>query len=172
MPHFAINKTGHPIPIYDVDKGGAKVGTINDREAFIYLGGESCQLIDFLSPSGFIRANLGIDGEDIICDYCTSYPYGEEVIDGVTYGIYKMRKSKNIYKADGSYWGKVAAGMFVATNSSKVGETHTTWKLINYVKNTSGQWIKVTGAGYNHGFVDTGLDTSSGYGTVAFYGSW
>lgn len=167
---LAINKTGKAIPIYDVDKQ-KQVGTLNNREAFVYDDGESGTYLLFLSPSGFIHANLGIDYE---LDYAlaTEYPYGEELINGTYYKTFIMRKTQNIYKGDGSYWGKVAAGCLVATNSDKMGMDHPTWKLINYVKNTSGNWVKVDGAGYNHGFVDTGINVSSGYKTIAFYGSW
>lgn len=170
---FAINKSGKALPVYDVDKG-KQVGIINNREAFVYDGGESGQYLYFLSPTGFIQANIGLERDLEYDEFasCLNYPYSEEVIDGTSYKIFKMRKTKKIYKGDGSEWGTVAAGMFVATNSDKIGINNPTWKLINYVKNTSSKWIKVSGAGYEHGFVDTGLDTSSGYGTVAFYGSW
>lgn len=103
---------------------------------------------------------------------CLDYSYSTEVINGVSYRIFKMRQTKNVYTADSNYLVAVAAGMYVATNSDKVEQTHSNWKLINYVKSTSGQWVQVSGAGYNHGFVDTGLNSSSLYSGIAFYDSW
>lgn len=170
---FCINKSGKPIPVYDVDKK-RQVGTINNREAFIDDGGEDGHYISFLSPTGFIQANLGndYDFENDQHASCLEYPYGEVTIDGKNYRTFIMRKTMNVYKGDESKWGAVAAGCLVATNSDKVGMDHHTWKLINYVQNTKGNWVKVDGAGYNHGFVDTGINVSSGYSKIAFYGSW
>lgn len=170
---FAINKSGKSIPIYDVDKK-RQVGTLNNREAYIYDDGESGHYLWFLSPSGFIQANIGNENDLDYnqCASCLDYPYGEAVIDGKSYRTFIMRKTMNVYKGDGTKWGSVAAGCLVATNSDKVGMDHPTWKLINYVQSTKGQWVKVDGAGYNHGFVDTGINVSSGYSKIAFYGSW
>lgn len=70
---------------------------------------------------------------------CLDYSYSTEVINGVSYRIFKMRQTKNVYTADSNYLVAVAAGMYVATNSDKVEQTHSNWKLINYVKSTSGQ---------------------------------
>lgn len=174
LNYFSINKSGKAIPIYDVDKK-KQVGKINDREAFIYDSGESGEYLWFLSPSGFIHANRGLDVDELNYSQtasCLDYPYGEEKIGNIWFKTFKMRKTMNVYRGDGSYWGKVAAGCLVATNSNSMGSEHNTWKAINYVQSTSGTWVKVEGAGYNNGFVDTGLDKASGYSKIAFYGSW
>ena len=172
LRNFSINKSGASYPVYDVSKG--RVGTLNNREAFIYNSGEGwIESINFLSPSGFIEANINTDLHPLPnFATCLEYPHSVETINGVSYKIFKMRKKMPIYRGDATLWGYVAAGMYVATNSEKVGTNHPTWKLINYVKSTAGEWVRVQGAGYNHGFVDTGLNSASGYGSIAFYGSW
>ena len=52
------------------------------------------------------------------------------------------------------------------------GDSHPDWKGINYVESTSGAWVRVTGAGSNYGFVDTGLGVASGYSSIPMYGRW
>lgn len=180
MNMFMINKSGQTYVVHDRDTNEIK-GRIYDREAFaLGQGGDRYQELIFLDSSGNLKSvwiddfiNPPLDG---FYGVCTVYPYSKEVITDESgsreYYIFKMRKTMNVYTAAGNYWGKVAAGMFVATQSEAVGENHKDWKLINYVKSTSGQWVKVTGDGYNHGFVDTGLSQASGYGSIPFYGSW
>lgn len=175
---FCINKSGSNYPIYDYNVTTQKftrVGTLYNREAFVFLGGDNFDYIKFLASDGTLKTAC-IDPVKYPVPYafCTDYPYSREVINGTEYCIFKMRQSKNIYDAAGNYWGKVAAGMYVATNSDAVGgsENNKHLKLINYVKSTSGQWVAVTGAGMNHGFVDSGLKSASGYSSIAFYGSW
>lgn len=174
LRYFAINKSGKAIPIYDVDKK-KQVGTINNREAFVYDSGESGEYLYFLSPTGFIYANRGLDVDNLNSeqtDSCLDYPYGEVKIDNVWYKTFKMRKTMPVYYGNGDRWGTVASGCLVATNSTKMGMNYPTRKLIHYVQNTSGNWIKVQGNGYPHGFVETGLNSASGYSKIAFYGSW
>jgi hypothetical protein len=60
----------------------------------------------------------------------------------------------------------------VAYRTDLAGQTHLYLKGINYVENTSGQWIQVTGGGADYGFVDTGLQSSSSWSGIAMYGSW
>lgn len=173
---FCINKSGSNYPIYNYDvvtQKFTRVGTLYNREAFIFLGGDNFDFIKYLASDGTLKtACIDPVKYPVPLSFCTDYPYSTETINGTSYKIFKMRKTKNIYKADGSYWGQVAAGMYVATNSNAVGDSHSDWKLIDYVKSTSGEWVPVTGAGYNYGFVDTGIGSSSGYGSIAFYGSW
>ena len=80
-----------------------------------------------------------------------------------------MRQTKNAYTANASFWTTIPAGSLVATNEATVGDTHSDWKLINYVRQSNGNWIDVPG-GYV--FVDTGISVGSGYNGIAFYGSW
>lgn len=172
---FLINKGG-TYPIYDVKQNYKKVGTLYDREAFILHGGDEYEGISFLGSDGTIKTatidpyRYPMPGSTY--HYCTDYPYSTENINGTTYKVFKMRRTMNVYKGSGAKWGTVAAGMYVATNSPDVGENHPTWKLINYVKSTNGNWVKVEGDGYGHGFVDTGLSIASGYASIPFYGSW
>lgn len=176
MNMFMINKSGQTYVVRDQITNEIK-GRIYDREAFaLGQGGDRYQELIFLDSSGNLKDVWVDDVANPMPNWfmspCTLYPYSEEVINGNRYYIYKMRKTMNVYTAAGNYWGRVAAGMYVATTNATIGENHRDWKMINYVKSTSGEWVKVTGDGYNHGFVDTGLGQSSGYGSIAFYGSW
>ncbi len=172
--NFCINTSGKTYPIYDVDKDGKKVGELYNRESFIEYGAEGSQVcIKFLGPDGVFKSAI-IDTWQHPFNYswCTDKPYGTAVISGKKYYTFKMRKSKSVYKADASKWGTVAAGCLVATTNADVGSSHNDWKEINYVQHTSGEWVKVNGAGYEHGYVDTGIASASGYTTIPFYGSW
>lgn len=176
MNMFMINKSGQTYVVRDSNNNEI-VGRIYDREAFLFPdGGDRYQRLIFLNSSGTLT-DVWID--DAInplprgfMTSCTDYPYSIENIEGNNYYIYKMRKTMNVYTAAGNYWGRVAAGMFVATTNDRIGENHKDWKMINYVKSTSGQWVKVSGDGVEHGFVDTGISQASGYSSIAFYGSW
>jgi hypothetical protein len=67
----------------------------------------------------------------------------------------------------------VAAGCRVATQNPNSGDTHPQWKEISYVERSDGQWISVSGAGCDYGYVNTGLDTGgSGSDYISMYGSW
>lgn len=169
-----INKSGQTYPVYDTQRG--HIGDIYDREAYILYGMEgSMYNIIFLSPTGFTSAMIQTGSHPMpkgFETWCTDYPYRTEKIDGKTYKTFYMRRTMPIYTADAAYWGSVAAGMRVATNNNTVGETHNDWKQIDYVLRTDGKWIKVDGAGYDYGFVDTGITTGSGYNSIDFYGSW
>ena len=168
---FCINKSGNSYPIYNVSN--QRVGTLYNREASVYLGDEGSRSeIAFLNSSGNIQT-VEIDTYDHpipakTFTLCTDYPYSRETINGVNYYIFKMRETKNVYNANGNYWGRVAAGMFVATTNAKVHSNNLYWKEINYVKSTAGNWVQVG----NHGYVDTGFNRYSGYERMAFYGSW
>lgn len=169
-----INTTGKAIPIYDsiTEK---TVGTIGKREAFIHYGGEG--VVHWLKFRGsnlkLVDATFLDKNEDISkCAFIEDKPYGTATINGTKYKTYIMRKTMNVYTATARYWGKVAAGMLVATNSSTVGLEHPTWKAVDYVKSTAGKWVKVDGDGYNHGFVDFDLGNGSMPSNIALYGSW
>lgn len=177
MNFFCINKSGQAYEVHDMDQNDKVVGKINNREAFVVAQDESDLIsIKFLHSNGEFKETFIHLGRypmpDGMITLCELYPYCEEYIDGSLYQIYKMRKTKNVYTAAANYWGQVAAGMYVASNNSKVGETHGNWKMINYVKSTRGDWVRVTGDGVQYGFVDTGLATASGYSVIPFYGSW
>ena len=81
-----------------------------------------------------------------------------------------MRQSKNVYLPDASYWKTIPAGTLVATNEDTMGATHSDWKYIDYIRNSSGKWEGTPGN--NGAFVDTGISVGSGYNSIAFYGSW
>lgn len=180
---FCINKSGKTCPVYDAFDNNKYKGEIYNREAFILWGGEGDKFsIGFLGPNGYTGATLNLYESvenDILNPLfsghatCIDYPYGTANIDGKNYYTFIMRKAEPIYHGDGTKWGSVAQNMLVATNNANIGSTHETWKEINYVmRSTDRQWIKVDGHGYNHGFVDTGLSTASGYSKIPFYGSW
>lgn len=151
---------------------GQSVGTLYDREACLYYYDDGDGSIGYLASDGSFKTYVEADMNLLNLKECIDYPYSIEKINGREYYIFKMRKTTSVYKGDGSYWGTVAAGMYVATTNAEMGESHKTWKEINYVKSTSGNWVKVEGAGYSHGFVPTGIENASGYSSINFYGSW
>lgn len=169
---FCYNSSGKSYPVYDIDKG--LVGTLYNRESYILYGGEGClDGIYFLGPEGYLKqATINTAEHPIEYTNCTDKPYGRVIIDGVNYYTFIMRKSKKIYKGDGTLWGTIGANKLVATNNPTVGSNHIDWKEISYMQDSNNTWIKVTGAGYNHGFVDTGIATASGHTVIPFYGSW
>lgn len=175
---FCINASGSTYPVYNSETG-KKVGELYPREAYINYGSEGCYTtICFLGPSGGLQTVIvDTDAHPLpVSWFNTDKPYGSAVITtgGLprTYKTFYMRRSKVIYKADGTRWGTVAAGCLVATNNKYVGSQHPDWKEITYVKNTSGEWIHIDQSGDECGFVDTGLSSASGYNSIAFYGSW
>ena len=171
---FAINKFGHSINVYSDYAHKNKVGTIGNREAFVILGAESELYIQFRGPNLQIAEGIldstGHEFDSVAI--LTDYPYGSATINGTKYKTYKMQRTMNVYTATGRYWGKVAGGMLVATNSPLCGESHPTWKAVDYVKSTAGKWVKVDGDGYDHGFVDFDLGNGSMPSNIALYGSW
>lgn len=169
LSEFCINK-GAKFTLKD-RYTGAVVGSLNPRESFVYMYDDGEGSIGFLASDGTFKT-VAANMNGLTMYTCIDFPYSIEVIDGTEYYIFKMRKSASVYRGDGSKWGTVAANMFVATTNATMGESHKTWKMINYVKSTSGAWVKVQGNGYSHGFVDTGLTSASGYSVVHFYGSW
>lgn len=177
---FCINKSGKVYTIRDYDNNYQIVGQINNREAFIRVGGEGALVaLAFLHPDGKFKTTIvntalyPTPNDNTFFSFCEKYPYKKDIMpDGKQYNTFLMRKTKNVYKADGSFWGTVASGKRVASNNSNVGSTHIDWKEINYVERTDGTWVKVNGAGVECGYVDTGISTASGYSTIPFYGSW
>ncbi len=151
---------------------GATLGTLYNREACLYYYDDGDGTLGYLASDGsfkeYVQANMGL----LNLKLCTDYPYAVENINGVPYYIFKIRKASTVYNALGEVWGSVAAGMYVATTNAEMGQTHKTWKEINYVKSTSGQWVPINSAGKSHGYVPTGIETASGYQNISFYGSW
>ena len=172
-----INKSGIVYPMYEVQENFKKYGDIVNREAYVYIGHEGAlYALAFLTPSGVFR-NTTVSCTSYpfpngFMASCLNYPYGRATINGTTYYTFIMRQAKSVYKADGSYWGSVASGRRVATTNNIMGDSHYDWKQINYVENTNGQWIQVSGNGSDYGYVDTGIASASGYGGIAMYGSW
>lgn len=171
---FCINKSGSSIPVYSDTSFKTKVGTLGNREAYVLLEWETFPYIYFRGPDlELIKGSF--KGEDYYANsvrFLESYPYGTATIDGTKYKTYLMKKTMNVYTAAANYWGKVASGMLVATNSSTCGSSHPTWKAVNYVKSTAGNWVKVEGDGYSHGFVNFDLGNGSMPSNIALYGSW
>ena len=174
--NLCINKTGKYIDVYGYPQGNGvmeKIGTLYPNEAFIDYGseGDPWHMIYFKDPNGNV-----VDGEvktaSGLFTLCTAYPYGTVTINGTKYKTFKMKKQKPIYSGSGRRLGTVAAGMLVATNSATTGLNNVDWKLIHYAKSTSGQWQKIDGDGYDHGFVPIDLDEGSMPSNINFYGSW
>ena len=169
---FCINKTGASLSVYSGMDFKTKVGTIGNREAFVLMGYETYPYINFRGPNlklrdGFLKVNF-----DFVSNGLQKFHYGSATINGKKYNTFLMKRTMNVYTAAGNYWGKVAGGMLVATNSDVCGYTHSTWKAVDYVKSTAGKWVKVDGDGYDHGFVDFDLGNGSMPSNIALYGSW
>ena len=173
LDYFAINTSNKTLTIKDYPSYTNVIGRLYPRE-FCLRNDEDNGYVIFLSSSGTLKDGLIYDN-DAKFTPISSLPYSREVIPssgGKEYLIYKMRKTMNVYYGDGTAWGKVAAGMFVATDSCANGDDHRDWMKVKYVKRTDGEWIQVHGHGYEHGFVDTGFSTASGYNSIALYGNW
>lgn len=173
---FLINKSGKTISVYADPDGKTVAGTISNREAFGYnrnWGGDHVfNNIIYLNSAGKLSYGYIIDPPSGVMTPCTDYPYGTATIEGATYKTFIMRKSRTIYTVQGNVWGTVGTNRLVACKTALAGDSHPNWKGINFVQNSAGKWISVTGDGATYGFVDTGLDVASGYSKIPFYGSW
>lgn len=167
---ICINNSDSSILVYGYND---IVGELYPREAFCWTGGEgSVNGINFLDPNGNY-----IDGTIYTESFCdiTDYPYGEVKFDTYNYALYTfiMQRTMNIYNANGDYWGRVAAGCLVACETAMAGDNMTYLKGINWVQNTSGEWIQViTDDNRQYGYVDTGLRSGSSPSSIALYGCW
>ena len=172
--YFAINKFGVSLNVYKQASMKDKIGTIGNREAFVVMDAEGDPYIKFRGPNlelmeGFLDMS---NAPSPFFKTLKDYPYGTATINGTKYKTYLMRRTMNVYTATGRYWGQVSGGMLVATNSNWCGDTHPSWKSVDYVKSTAGNWVKVDGDGYDHGFVDFDLGNGSMPSNIALYGSW
>lgn len=174
--YFCVNKSGITVPVYSDTQQTSKIGSIYNREAFGYdmnWGGDGYfYRILFRTSDGSLSYGILVDPPGSSVTDCTDYPFGTEEIDGTEYYTFTMRKSRTVYTAGGTRWGAVAANCRVACLSAVAGDSYPNRKGINYVESSKGGWVKVTGDGVDYGFVDTGLDVSSSYSSIPFYGSW
>ena len=173
---FSINKTNKTMDVYErKNEVTTHIGRIFPNEIFSQCEGENYHAVQFLSSAGQILTGEGYD-EDLLnaWDVISKYPYyGESSPNSYDAPyVFKMRSTKNIYRADGSLWGSVAGGMYVATDHCIAGETKPYLMKIIYVKSTSGNWIKVDQANNGYGFVDTGFRTASGANNFGLIGSF
>lgn len=177
-PDLCINMSGQTISVYrdPLADPGVKIGTLSPREAFSALAGEGFNTVFFRNSSGVVTEGYIPDytrAPDSLYTLATTYPYGTVRIDGELFYTFKFRRAEEVYTAAGNRWGTVASGMRVACRTDMMGENHHDWKGINYVeRSTDGAWVKVTGDGYNYGFVDTGLAIGSMPNTISMYGTW
>lgn len=183
MNELHINMSGVSIPVYKdfiECNPNDQIGTIYPREAFASSYGDGYSVIFFRNSSGNItigyipvQYELDRETEKKLFTPCTTLPYNAVTINGASYVTFKLRRSEEVYTAAGTRWGTVAAGMRVACRSNATGDNHPDWKLINFVeRSTDGEWIPVTGDGYQHGFVDIGLNQGSTPSSISMYGSW
>lgn len=180
MP-ICINRSGKAVPVYD-PYSEKQIGKIYNLELFGFApgwGGDGVfDAIVFRGPDGTVRRgelnwNKYSYPDAVYTDaYQSKYRYGTVTLDGKTYNTFKMTRTENVYYADGEYWGKVAAGQYVATNSTANGFANPHWQLVNYVRSTSGKWVKVEGHGASYGFVNIGLEDGSMYNTISLDGLW
>ncbi len=168
-----INLSGQTIPVDDVDKG--RIGEIYNREVYCDCGHEgSMYRIAFLAPDGkityaTIQTASFPDGFDTpITDKHSNY---YTMDDGKNYHIFDMRREEEVYMADGTRWGSVAAGARIACSDAVVGDTHPDWKQVEYVS-SGNTWTRVEGHNSRYGFVDTGMAISSMPDLMSMYGTW
>lgn len=181
MP-VCINRSGKAVPVYDYYDVDTKIGTIYNLELFGFApnwGGDGVfDFIVFRDPKGNVRKGClntnrySYPSSVYTTAYQSKYRYGTVTLGGTTYNTFKMTRTENVYYADGVYWGKVAAGQYVATNSTANGDSRPDWQLVHYIQSTSGTWVKVDGHGANYGFVNIGLEDGSMYNTISLDGLW
>lgn len=173
--NVCVNKSGNKFPVYDDVYFSKKIGTIYNGEVYVAEGSEGhIQTITFRNSSGRIDGgyiDLG-DVDSSGMDTIINYPYKYERIDGVEYPVFKFRRSEKIYRTDGSYWGSVAAGQYVATFSDTAGSSHPHWMVIDYVRSTSGSWVRVDENNNRYGFVNIGLEDGSTNSNMSMYGNF
>lgn len=173
---FCINKSGSNYPIYDYNvttQQFTRVGTLYNREAFIFLGGDNFDYIKFLASDGTLKtACIDPSRYPVPVSYCTDYPYSIERIDNMDLCVFRMRRAKNLYNTNAAKIKTLPAGTLVATNNVSVGDNHHDWKLVSYYKEPGGSWQHIDEGGAGYGFVDSGIASASGYSSIAFYGSW
>ena len=162
---FAVNRGNSTIKVTDDD--GNQIGRIYPNEVCTRWGGEEYYLVNFLASDGQIKNGTTVTDPNFNNLKYFTDGSGYNVSGAPAPYVYKMRRTMNVYRADGSYWGRVAGGMYIATDEPCCGDTHRDWMQVNYVQSTRGDWVKVEGAGYGHGFVDTGLGRASGYNSWA-----
>jgi hypothetical protein len=187
---FYVNKGSANINIYaDSDEmcTGGTIGAIYPREAFVTIGVVSPnQGVYFRKPGGVVGYGY-MKWEDmqsgplqIAFNYPNSYL---QVTDPTTkrseyVRTFYCRNTLTITKADGSSWGSVAAGQYVAIKDSDTvnrgiaGSDNPNSVLIGWCKSTNGNWYHIDGNGSDYGFVKIGLDIGSTYSTIPLYGSW
>lgn len=170
LSYFAINSTNKTFSILEYSNPNKIIGKLYPKEFFIGNYEDPCYLA-FLSSDGTIKAGLIYD-DDYKFTQIRYLPYSKEIVNGSERLIYQMRKTMNVYTPSGDYWGKVAAGMFVATDTCTPGEINEYLMKITDVKSTKGEWVPVKGDGYSHGFVDTGFRTASSHNLIALHGNW
>lgn len=177
MPnYFCVNKSGVTIPVFAYDYQ-TRIGSIFDRESFGFDAEDGGDWVDdkiiFRNSSGNLEWGY-IQGGNYPFSNCTDYPYQTGIsIKGGTYYTFFMRNMETVYRADGTYWGKVAAGCRVATDNPYSGDSNPQWKSIKYVESSSGGWVAVNDYAGDHGYVNTGMDThGSSWNTISMYGSW
>ena len=125
MAHYmAINKSGKNLPIFSgwpsVDKGN-QIGTIYNREVFIYGDTEDGVEVYFRNSSGRIVQGFyyatDANGNDLFSSNaeamkalssCIDYPFSTVTIGGTEYYTFKFRRNEEVYTASGSSWGTVA----------------------------------------------------------------
>lgn len=174
---FCINKSGKKYNVYDDTDSKNRIGSIGVNEAFGWFrdwGGDYVfNRIIFNDGYGNLKWGFLNEVSMYALTGCDEYPYGTVTIDGYKYITFKFRRTEEVRYADGTYWGTVYKGARIACKSSFAQLSEPYWKGVNYVeKPSTGEWVKVTGKGYDYGFVNTGLKTGAMPNTISMYGSW
>ncbi|MGV8164658.1 MAG: hypothetical protein ACLKAK_07360 [Alkaliphilus sp.] len=172
---FCINKSGEQMSVREIPSGN-QIGTIFNREAFgldLNSSHGSATCIIFRNSSGQVKPGYILDPEPSnFYTPCSNHSHGAVTINGVQYITFKFRRKETVYRADRTTWGSVAANQRIACKDALSGDTNAHWKAINYVESTNGSWVKVDGAGFDYGFVNTGLEDGSMPNTISMYGTW
>lgn len=167
MDIFSVNRGNTAIKVTDTLDDSKQIGTIYPNEVCTRWGGEQNYYVNFLASDGKIKGGSIVTDPNLDNIHYFTDGSGYNVPGAPNGYVYKMRRTMNVYRADGSYWGRVAGGMYIVTTDPSCGDTHKDWMKVNYVQSTRGEWVKVEGAGYGHGFVDTGFGSASGYNSWA-----
>lgn len=178
--YFAINKTNKTYAIRNYPRNNDTsfriIGKLYPNELCV-CNTEDGAYVNFLSSRGQLEDGLLVDGGVSELSYVRDYPYSIENIKDrrgnfIRCYVYQMRRSMPVYRTNGTRWGTVAGGMFVASDSCSPGDSHIDWMKVNFVKSTKGNWVQVDENGEKYGFVDTGLSKASAGNQIALHGNW
>ncbi|WDF02760.1 hypothetical protein [Shouchella hunanensis] len=173
---ICINRSGRQVPVYRAFST-TRIGTIFPNELFSYSGYDGrYSHFFFRNASGqwVSGANENVPRNFLSNAYSAGFRRSTVTLGGTLYNVFDVRRTANVYRVDGSRWGSVAAGQKIATTGSPPSGNSLTWTTrVNYVRSTSGSWVRVSsGTNTHYGFVDTGIRSGSMPSSIGIYGNW